>query len=818
MEISESGRGQWVPKTEQSQDASQASVSKPAAEPAPKPKPAPAPQRTQTQRDQEVSSYEASSAKASSAKAKKPVLEPAAPSPAKVPPEQRAVSDAARARQLPASTFTPPSALNAPTRAYTRNVMADLERNKADPAYVAAYISELQKPGSGPQNPATPGQWSQPGLDLVAGQLFAGGPAVEPLPGLPPAGMKPEAHKALVESSRQLKQDQLTFASALNTALDRGTLPYSALDGRVHQDQVSATGSAARPNPWTHVADAMCIPNGNVYARVDATAAQLNASQVKLSAATSKVDEAEQQLALELSGFGGALSDKQVEQYVKAFHADPKYKGMYAEQAAAQRELAAVFEQHPVEVLAAVSDRGQAGNVFQGMKGLAGSPEAETVLRFGAPLAANPAAAKAMSGYDLTNEVFGEALPYYGASMLGSPPGSVRPEEVLAPWKGLVDPSVNLDGALRKLSTLSSTPPPGKLPGSNWHGTVDPLKGIADGTLKPFENDVPKPLKDKWDAFSLLYAVHGTGSSSSLDARLKGLTEVTAAGLNLTPSALSSMAEAIADTGMSANAGGGPLARGAAKVEAFNKLAGPVLGFVSSGLSLAGHLQAPAGTGRNVALAGDALTMTGSVLSFFAERGVAALGPWGVGLVTVGTLASSAGDIIANDQAYKALRQAQRDHLGAIGLGDSNLMDGLQHADPDQLQLLRQGLGLSPAQVQEVARLAPYSLSSADGVTLAQRAQDLGLTGEQFIGLVRAVEAHPVAGDPGRRTYELDLALGRMPLSTDAELRGQRGDPRQARAELLSSLRAASQTDPTLLPALQYLESLPPERLPGGSR
>lgn len=134
------------------------------------------------------SSYEASSAKASSAKAKKPVLEPAAPVPATVPSAQRAVSDAARARQVPASTFHVPSSPNAPTQAYTRNVMADLERNKADPAYVAAYISELQKPGSGPQDPSKPGVGSPPGLDLVAERLFAGGPAVEPLPGLPPRG------------------------------------------------------------------------------------------------------------------------------------------------------------------------------------------------------------------------------------------------------------------------------------------------------------------------------------------------------------------------------------------------------------------------------------------------------------------------------------------------------------------------------------------------------------------------------------------------------------------------------------------------------
>ncbi|HYI01722.1 hypothetical protein [Hyalangium sp.] len=728
------------------------------------------------------------------------------------------MSDAALARQIPASQFKPPSAPNAPARTYTRNVMADLERNKSDPAYVAAYMSELQKPGSAPQNPSSLVRSNALGMDLVAEHLFAHGPAVEPLPGLPPAGMKPEAHKALVQSSRELKQDQATFAAALTSSLDRGTLSYRALDLRVNRHEAVAVGGKAGPNPWTTVADAMCIPNRDVYARVDATAAQVSVAQVKLADATSKAEEADEQLALELASFGDALTEQQVQQYVKAFHADPKHKTVYANQAAAQRELAAVFEQHPVEVLAAISDRGQAGPVFEGMKALAGTPEAEAVLRFGAPLAADPFAVKAMSGYDLTNEVLGESLPFYGASMLGKPPGSVRPEEVLAPWKGLVDPSVNLDGALRKLSTLSSTPPPGKLPGPNFHGTMDPLKGIADGTLKPFEADLPPSFGDKWNALSLLYAVHGAGTSTSLDSQLKWLSDASSATAALTPSTLRSVAGALAETGNSAKAGGGPLLRGAAKVETFNKFAGPLLGALSSALSYTGHLKAPAGTGRNLGLAGDALTLTGSLMTFASGLGYAALGPWGAGLVAVGGLVSSTGDLIANDQANRELRKAQRDHLSAIGLGDSNLMDGLQHADPDQIQLLRQGLGLSAEQVQEVARLAPYSLSTADGVTLAQRAQTLGLTGDQFLGLVRAVEAHPVEGDPGRSTYNLDLALGHMPLSTDAELRAERRDHRQARTELLASLRATAQTDPSLTPALQYLESLPQERIPGGSR
>ncbi|MBJ6763834.1 hypothetical protein JGU66_23930 [Myxococcaceae bacterium JPH2] len=491
---------------------------------------------------------------------------------------------------------------------------------------------------------------------------------------------------------------------------------------------------------------------------------EVERSTDNLEDAQKKASEMDARLQSDLAQFGQAMEPAQISEYQKAFL--EKHKDVYDAVDAAANDLAGVLDRNhaALEAAGAGGDKDAASQLYDGYKGLAHAPghADEAVQWMGrvaqAPKEQNPffATLEKDQGKDfqkkLRDEFLAPAMPLVQAEILANNSGG-SPEEakkaayeqtsaIVTPLKG----AAALTGVADDISMLLAVTGPSPLPISRDALAASRLLS-GWGDKNPFDKAV-SVMAVTQSAFGAV----GAAQDGDYLETIRNSAAFADGGLELSAGVLHTLRYSSAGTLR-------PMANGFANLsaDAGAKFA-PVLGIVADGIQMQKDIQAvlksPDNAGRYLELVGTGMSLGGD----FAMRA----GPVGLmgGLLLkgVGAALNGFGGVVASvidgNKEKKNLTKEQAELLTrATGLDDKQAKEVI-NAGSDDLQRL-QALGVTPTQLQDLARDPNVKLDSLATALLTKTAIGFGLHGQDVVDLLKSY----TGGDQDRVTTALARAF-----------------------------------------------------------
>lgn len=420
-----------------------------------------------------------------------------------------------------------------------------------------------------------------------------------------------------------------------------------------------------------------------------------------------KTQELNEKLNQELAKLGPALTDAQKQQYVQEFRENHPEE-FAAEEAAAKKLNDALNDPKLLE--AAKSNPDVAKESVDAAKSLAESSQAKGALEWaGKALDPKGPAGTAFEGLkdQIDDDVLSPALTTASGQLLAENNGDAK-------------------AALAQLSEITK-----------------PLVGLAKGgsaikngiqTIKAaIESGDPNPLRQLSQSGGKLgAALAGVGvafglASATSDAKrgewgnfVKDLANTGRSGAQAAAAVMRTLGES-----------GRIAAQTGEKAAAFLSRLAPAFGVVANSVILADHfkdfLDDPS-VGGGVQAFGDAVAVVGA--------GLGTVLP-GVGQIVegVGLVVSAFGGLLVGKEKQEALDNESEGILKEMGV-DSDVAKTLAHGD-DQPERLSKDLGLSPAQIQDLAKRYPTMFDAPGlGQSVIDAAKACGMKGQDAVGFI----------------------------------------------------------------------------------
>ncbi len=530
--------------------------------------------------------------------------------------------------------------------------------------------------------------------------------------GLPRPDSSASAAKAF---SKALQKDSGDFSNRPSTSLfgnpTLGAFPTSSLS----ESSVSKlTGPAVALTAATTGAKSP-----------DEARANLVAAQQAYDDANQKAEELSEALNAELAKLGPALTDEQKRQYVQQFRAN--HADVFAAEEASAQALSDALND-PLLLEAARSNPDVAKQCLEAATFLGESSQAKAALDWATKVSdPNGPAGTAFEGLkdQIADNVIAPAITTASGQLLAENNG-----DSLA--------------ALQQLSEM--TAPLAQLydGGSSIQSGIETIK-------EAIENNDPHPLLAFSQESKLGAAFAGVGAAYGLvnaanDAQRGDWTafieDVANSGRNgalVAGTVLSTLAE----TGRIATQSGMVAAEVLARIA-------PAFGVLANTIVLAESakdLQNDPSFGRGVQALGDLAALVGAYVG---------LGFPGVGQIIegAGVIVSALGGLLVDKEKQEALDDESEGILLQLGV-DADVARTLAHGD-DQPERLSSDLGLTPAQIQDLAKRHP-TLFDAPGLAQAaiDAAKACGMKGQDAVGFIDMLSK-------GRQDFASEL-LGVMP-------------------------------------------------------
>ncbi len=446
----------------------------------------------------------------------------------------------------------------------------------------------------------------------------------------------------------------------------------------------------------------------------------------------------------ELLAEAGPLTPEQQAAFIQAYRNDPQNQQVYKAEADAAKALADHLNANKDALLFAAGRSPEAAQqLYDSLKALKDAGQGRTALEFALAIQSDPnsAVAKAFDKFadfktDFTQEAIAAASAQLLANHDGDPQGAFdelkalidryKPDWAISGVVGLKEGyeairQVISEGRYDRLNHITA----------NFDKASPVLKGLAAaGIVFGAVSGANAANRGDYAEAVNRFAMAGSGSAKLLAAATKSL----------------------ADAGKLAAYGDSALsfARFSSKLAPGLAIAANATAAVSDGGKLFGG-----DLSYFVSFVGDVVGVIGGALEF------TPLAPAGLLLQGGGALLTVVGGIITGNAEEKAFQAEQNKYLEAAGIGNGNTRSALINSDPEQVKQLL-ALGLTPAQIQDLATSYPQLLESHHGYgpyvgELPKLQQRIGLNGDQLYQLLKAADAN---GEPGAGASGLLWVLG----------------------------------------------------------
>jgi hypothetical protein len=437
--------------------------------------------------------------------------------------------------------------------------------------------------------------------------------------------------------------------------------------------------------------------------------------------------EKDQRLA-ELLAKTGPLTPEQRVALIKAYRNDPQNAQVYRAEAEAAKNLADHLNDNKEAFLfAAGRDPAAARQLYDCMRALKESGQGKTALTLALEIQKDPssAVAQAFDQFgDFKTDFTAEAIPAAAAQLLAENKGDAP--KAFDDLKALFD-RYKPDWATSGISGLKEG---FEAVGLASKGQYDRLTQLATNF------DKQPPLLKGLAAAGIVLGAKGGADAATRGDYMEAVNRFAAAGSN-SAKLLASATKSLADAGKLAAFG-----ESALSVAEFSTKLAPGLAIVANGTAAAADGAKLFGGDLSYGFSwfGDVLGTLGAAAEF------TPLAPLGLLAQGVGALFQIAGGLITGHAEQKAFEAEQSKYLTAAGISDPEARGALVDADPDQAKAL-QALGLTPAQIQDLAADYPDILASTHGAGLPvsnmqELMQRLGIDGNQLYQLLKAADAN----------------------------------------------------------------------------
>ncbi|WP_233166388.1 hypothetical protein [Archangium sp. Cb G35] len=422
--------------------------------------------------------------------------------------------------------------------------------------------------------------------------------------------------------------------------------------------------------------------------------------------AQKRTEELNAQLNSELAKLGPGLTEEQKQQYVAEFR--ERYPDEYAAEAAAARELNTALND-PKLMEAARGNPDIAEECVEAATDLAGSPEAKGALEWAAKAQdPNGPAGTAFAGLEekINDDVIPTAISTVAGQLLTEHDGDV--EAALAALTEITEPLVPLGKGGAAIKTGIET-----IKNAIASGNPAPLRQLAESSK------IGAALAGAGVVFGLASAVTDAQRGEWGDV-VKDLAGAGRSGAQLAAYVMRTLGE----SGRVAAATG-------EKAAAFLGRLAPAFGVVANAVILADHfmdfVDDPT-VGGGIRAFGDAIAVVGA--------GLGTVLP-GVGHIVegVGLVLSAVGELLVGKEEQERLDNESEAILLEMGM-DPDVAKTLAHGD-NQPQQLADDLGLSPEQIQELAKNHPDIFDAPGlGGAVIDAAKACGMEGEDAVEFI----------------------------------------------------------------------------------
>jgi hypothetical protein len=497
----------------------------------------------------------------------------------------------------------------------------------------------------------------------------------------------------------------------------------------------------------------------------------VNSPKVQFDKAHAASAEKDQHLA-ELLADAGPLTDKQRVSFINAYRNDPQNAQVYRAEAAAAKKLAEHLDSNKEALLFAAGRNPEAARqLYDSMRALKDSGQGKTALTLALEIQKDPNSpvARAFGQFgDFKTDFIAEALPAAAADLLAQNNGDAP--QAFDELKALID-RYKPDWAVSGFSGFKEGMQAVKLAAEGKYDRLNQLAGNFD-----------KPIAKGLAAAGIILGAKGGADAASRGDYAEAVNRFAAAGSN-SAKLLAGATKGLADAGKLAAYGDSALS-----FADFSSKLAPGLAIVANATAAAsdGGKLFGGDLSYGLSFAGDVLGVLGA-----AAEHVPPLAPLGFIVQGIGAVLQIAGGLVTGHAEEKAFNDEQSKYLQAAGISDPEARSALAHADREQAQAL-QALGLTPAQVQDLAADYPDILQSTHSGGLAvsnmqDLSQRLGLGGDQLYQLLKAADANV---EPGTGIHELLSALSSpaiTPEITSARTRDELIAALEERAQYLSA-------------------------------
>lgn len=471
----------------------------------------------------------------------------------------------------------------------------------------------------------------------------------------------------------------------------------------------------------------------------------------------------------ELLAKAGPLTDEQLAAFIQAYRNDPENQAVYQAEADAAKALADHLNANKDALLFAAGRSPEAAQqLYDSLKALKDAGQGRTALEFALAIQSDPnsAVAQAFDKFgDFKTEFTQEAIAAASAQLLadhnGDPQGAFdelkalidryKPDWAISGVVGLKEgyeaiQQVISEGRYDRLNHITA----------NFDKASPVLKGLAAAGIV-FGAVAGANAAQRGDYAEAVnrFAMAGSGSAKLLAAATKSL----------------------ADAGKLAAYGDSALsfARFSSKLAPGLAIAANATAAVSDGGKLFGG-----DPSYFVSFVGDVVGVIGGALELTVVGA-----PVGLLLQGVGALLTVVGSIIIGNAEEEAFQAEQNKYLEAAGIGDGDTRSALINSDPEQVKQLL-ALGLTPAQIQDLATSYPQLLESHHGYgpyvgELPELMERTGINGQQLYDMLMTADQ---GGTPGDGIAYVMASLGNLG-GAHAQIAGA-----QSKADLIAAFEA----------------------------
>ncbi|MCP3100468.1 hypothetical protein LZ198_16485 [Myxococcus sp. K15C18031901] len=520
-------------------------------------------------------------------------------------------------------------------------------------------------------------------------------------------------------------EEKKNFLDALKTSYEAGTLNDADLQ------------SLRNLTPqWKGAVDTLGLSNVDRAPQTDSVMSSVSEATKKYNEAADNAKKKDTELAAHLAKLGPSLSDEQRAAYIKAFQDDPKNQEVYAAKEKALKALSDTIKNNPSALTNAAITRPEDAKTLQdALTKLADSSEAKVAMEAALALTTDAKASQAFSkSPEFYNELIKKALPHMAAQEVANtkdPKDALEKfTDQLEKYKPLYDVVGGKDRFVEGMEALKHVEN-SKQP---WTA-LERLKQLsapgvpeAAGDLSPVGPETTGALAAGFSGAGVIFGAAFAAKEQRDGEYQKALKETFGVGRD-SLELYSAVSGSLANQGKLARFGvtsSDDLVR-TAKLTRLAPGLGVAASFLSASIRVE-DLKDSKDPGQAIALMGDTLSALGSAAEVFPLSA-----PAGLLINGAGAVVTAGGEAVSNWWKGDQLEKDQKKYLQAAGI-DDQVGSALVDSSPEQLKLLRDALGMSPAKLQELVKLAPDLVQSEVTKDMTQR----------FVSLMLS---HSVSGD-----------------------------------------------------------------------